>query len=52
MDSAMGGRAAEELIFGKEKTTTGASNDLSSASQIAEAMIKQFGMSDKVSGIS
>ena len=48
MDSMMGGRAAEELIFGPDKVTTGAANDFENATQIAEGMVKTFGMSDKV----
>ena len=41
----MGGRAAEEVCF--ETVTTGASNDMEKATQIARAMITQYGMSDK-----
>ncbi|XP_072755645.1 ATP-dependent zinc metalloprotease YME1L isoform X1 [Anoplolepis gracilipes] len=48
MDSMMGGRAAEELIFGPEKVTTGASSDLVEATKIAELMVKNYGMSEKV----
>ena len=44
----MGGRAAEELIFGKEKITGGASSDLQSATNIAENMVKALGMSEKI----
>ena len=40
-----GGRAAEELIFGE--MTTGASNDIEKATQVARAMVTQYGMSDK-----
>ena len=40
-----GGRAAEELIF--NEMTTGASNDIEKATQIARAMVTQYGMSDK-----
>ena len=40
-----GGRAAEELVFGK--VTTGASNDIEKATSIARAMITQYGMSEK-----
>uniref|UniRef100_A0A7S1NPP9 AAA+ ATPase domain-containing protein n=1 Tax=Eutreptiella gymnastica TaxID=73025 RepID=A0A7S1NPP9_9EUGL len=40
----MGGRVAEELIYGKEKVTTGASQDISVATRIAEQMIKVCGM--------
>ena len=45
---AMGGRAAEELIFGKDKITGGASGDLQSASNVSEYMVKKLGMSEKV----
>ena len=40
-----GGRAAEELIF--DEMTTGASNDIQKATQLARAMVTQYGMSDK-----
>ncbi len=43
---AMGGRAAEELVFGE--VTTGASNDLEQATNIARTMVTRFGMSDKL----
>lgn len=42
----MGGRVAEELIFGD--ITTGAQNDISRATQIATRMVTEFGMSDKI----
>ena len=45
---AMGGRAAEEIVFGKDQITSGASSDIKSATKIARAMIYQWGMSDKV----
>jgi len=45
---AMGGRAAEELVFGPERITPGASNDFEQATTIAERMVTEFGMSDKV----
>ncbi|KAK2718572.1 hypothetical protein QYM36_005789, partial [Artemia franciscana] len=48
MDSMMGGRAAEELTFGTEKITSGASSDLKSATAIAKHMVKDLGMSEKV----
>ncbi|XP_074652973.1 ATP-dependent zinc metalloprotease YME1L-like [Tubulanus polymorphus] len=48
MDVAMGGRVAEELIYGSEKVTTGASSDFQQATKIATAMVKRFGMSEKV----
>merc|ERR1711974_301839 len=48
MDVSMGGRIAEELIFGKEKIAGGASSDLSSATRTAVSMVKKLGMSEKV----
>ena len=45
---AMGGRVAEELIFGYDKVTSGASQDIKMATQVARAMVTQFGMSDKL----
>merc|ERR1712200_218352 len=48
MDVAMGGRAAEELVFGLEKITSGASSDLKQATSIATHMVKECGMSEKV----
>jgi len=48
MDTMMGGRAAEELIFGPDKITSGASSDLKQATSIATHMVKDWGMSDKV----
>jgi cell division protease FtsH len=43
-----GGRAAEELVFGPEKITTGAGNDIERATAMARRMVTQFGMSDVV----
>ena len=43
-----GGRVAEEMIFGPERITTGAGNDIERATQIARRMVTRFGMSDKV----
>lgn len=48
MDVAMGGRVAEELLFGPERVTTGASSDFIQATRIARSMVMQFGMSDKI----
>ena len=44
--SAFGGRVAEEMIFGKENVTTGASQDIQQATALARAMITEFGFSD------
>jgi cell division protease FtsH len=45
---AMGGRAAEEIVFGPEEVTTGASQDLVSVTRTARAMVTRYGMSDKL----
>jgi cell division protease FtsH len=45
---AFGGRVAEELVFGPEKVTTGATNDIEQATMIARRMVTQFGMSEQV----
>ena len=45
---AMGGRIAEELIFGADKVTTGASSDIKMATDIARRMVTEWGMSDKL----
>lgn len=45
---AMGGRVAEELIFGYEKVTSGASSDIKQATKMARAMVSEWGMSDKI----
>ncbi|MBN4083646.1 ATP-dependent zinc metalloprotease FtsH [Mycoplasma sp. CSL10137] len=44
--SFMGGRAAEEIIYGKNKISTGASDDIEKATNIARRMVTEFGMSD------
>ena len=43
-----GGRAAEELVFGADLVTAGASNDIARATGIARRMVTQFGMSDSI----
>ncbi|HHW70553.1 MAG TPA: ATP-dependent zinc metalloprotease FtsH [Clostridiales bacterium] len=45
---ALGGRAAEELVFGRKNITTGAVNDLEKATQIILNMVKRFGMDDSI----
>jgi cell division protease FtsH len=43
-----GGRVAEEMIFGPEKVTTGAGNDIERATAMGRRMVTQFGMSDAI----
>ena len=45
---AMGGRVAEEVIFGHANVTSGASSDIKQATNIARSMVREWGMSDKV----
>ncbi|MGB3457156.1 MAG: ATP-dependent zinc metalloprotease FtsH [Litorimonas sp.] len=51
MAMAMGGRAAEELHFGYDKVTSGASSDIEQVTRIATAMVTEWGLSDKVGPI-
>lgn len=48
MAVALGGRIAEEVIFGDEEVTTGASNDLQQVTRVARQMVTRFGMSDRL----
>ncbi|NJK39235.1 MAG: ATP-dependent metallopeptidase FtsH/Yme1/Tma family protein [Oscillatoriales cyanobacterium SM2_3_0] len=48
MAVALGGRLAEEIIFGEEEVTTGASNDLQQVTRVARQMITRYGMSDRL----
>ncbi|MBD3610666.1 MAG: ATP-dependent zinc metalloprotease FtsH [Gammaproteobacteria bacterium] len=48
ISSLFGGRLAEELVFGAEKVTTGASNDIERATDIARNMVTKWGLSDKL----
>ncbi|THH17804.1 hypothetical protein EW146_g3064 [Bondarzewia mesenterica] len=48
IDVSLGGRVAEELIFGPENVTSGASSDLQHATRVATRMVKNFGYSEKV----
>ena len=45
---AMGGRVAEELIFGKENVTSGAASDIQQVTRIARAMVTQFGFDEEL----
>ncbi|RFF29265.1 ATP-dependent zinc metalloprotease FtsH [Wenzhouxiangella sediminis] len=50
--SLFGGRVAEELIYGKQKVTTGASNDIERATDIARSMVSKWGLSDELGPLS
>ena len=52
LTSLFGGRAAEELVFGKDSVTTGASNDIERATEIARNMVTKWGLSDKLGPLS
>ena len=52
MDVAMGGRLGEEVFYGSDDVSSGASQDFTQATSIATAMVKYYGMSSKVIKVS
>jgi cell division protease FtsH len=48
---ALGGRIAEEIVFGKENVTTGASSDIEKVQQVARMMVSMYGFSDDIGPI-
>ncbi len=48
ISSLFGGRLAEEIIFGREKVTTGASNDIERATELARNMVTRWGLSERL----
>ena len=48
ISSLFGGRVAEEMIYGKNKVTTGASNDIERATQLARNMVTKWGLSERL----
>ncbi|GAA6009087.1 hypothetical protein JCM10207_004088 [Rhodosporidiobolus poonsookiae] len=48
LDVAMGGRVAEEIIFGKDNISDGASSDIANATSVAANMVRRFGFSDAI----
>lgn len=51
IDVCMGGKVAEELIYGPDDVTSGASSDIQQATAIARAMVTQMGMSDELGNV-
>ncbi|CAK4021856.1 hypothetical protein M433DRAFT_132150 [Lecanosticta acicola] len=51
IDVAMGGKVAEELVYGAENVTTGASSDITNATRLAYYMVTRAGMSDKLGNV-
>ena len=52
ISSLFGGRIAEELIFGPDSVTTGASNDIERATELARNMVTKWGLSDRLGPLS
>ena len=52
ISSLYGGRLAEEMVFGVEKVTTGASNDIERATELARNMVSKWGLSEKLGPLS
>src|SRR5260370_36204951 len=48
----MGGRVAEELVFGREKVTSGASSDIEQATRLARMMVTRWGLSEALGTVS
>src|SRR5258707_6315368 len=48
----MGGRGAEELVFGREKVTSGAASDIEQATRLARMMVTRWGLSEELGTVS